>query len=238
MPRSTAAISRLPRARPSPRRAADPDAARPWLTYGRWLAEAGRKAEAIDAYQRAELRRPDHWTPRLVLPRLLRDAGRNEEADARLREAHRFSFDVDAWLALEVPWRELPPPRADEILLGRDDYGAVRGFLHPRNDHRWTRHRAWLRLVPVTTAAAYDVTVWMGSPEPSPNATPTVHVRADDGSGLAFVLSKEVQPFTFRAPAPQNGPLIVEIRAPTWNRSGEPPEQGVRVERMTVVPAR
>ena len=29
-------------------------------------------------------------------------------------------------------WRELPPPRTDEVLLARGDYGAVRGFLHPR----------------------------------------------------------------------------------------------------------
>jgi hypothetical protein len=216
----------------------DPHAARPWLTYGRWLAHDGRTAEAVLAYQRAELRKPDHWTPRLVLPRLLREAGRTGEADARLREAHSFSFNVDPWLGLEVPWRELPPPRADVILLGGDDYGAVRGFRHPRRDHRWSRHRAWLRLVPTTRAPAYDVTIAMGSPDPSPNAAPTVHVRGHGGSGASFVLSREVQPYTFRTPAPMTGPLIVEIRAPTWNLSGEPHEQGVRVERMTVVPAR
>jgi hypothetical protein len=216
----------------------DPAAARPWLTYGRWLLEEGRPSEAIDAYERADRRRPDHWTPRLVLPRLLREAGRTEDADARLREANQLSLNVDPWLALEVAWRVLPPPRTDEILLGRDDYGAVRGFLHPRGDHRWTRHRSWLRLVPTTAAAAYDVRLAMGSPEPSPNATPTVHVRAHGDSGVAFVLSREVQPYFFRAPAPRTGPLVVEIHAPTWNLSGQPPEQGVRVDRMTVVPAR
>ena len=145
---------------------------------------------------------------------------------------------MDPWLALEVAWRELPPPRANEILLGRDDYGAVRGFLHPRHDHRWTRHRAWLRLVPADAAPSYDVTLAMGSPEPSPNATPTVHVRANNDSGVAFVLSRDVQPYTFRASAPRSGPLLVEIEAPTWNLAGQPPEQGVRVDRMTVVPAR
>jgi hypothetical protein len=145
---------------------------------------------------------------------------------------------VDPWQALEVAWRELPPPRADAILLGRDDYGAVRGFLHPRNDHRWTRPRAWLRLVPATPAPAYDVTLAMGSPEPSANATPTVHVRGNDDSGVAFTLSRQVQPHSFRVRSPLNGPLIVEIRAPTWNLCDEPPEQGIRVDQMTVVPAR
>jgi hypothetical protein len=216
----------------------DTQSARPWLTYGRWLARAGRIAEAIDAYQRAELRRPDHWTPRLVLPRLLREAGRGQEADQRLREAYQLSWNADPWLALEVAWRELPPPRTDEIPLGRDDYGAVRGFLHPRNDHRWTSRRAELRLVPAVVAPFYDVTLQMGSPEPSPNATPTVHVRAAGSPGVAFTLSREVQPYTFRAAAPLNGPLLVMIDAPTWNLGDQPPEQGVRVDRMTVVPAR
>ena len=217
----------------------DTDSARPWLTYGHWLATAGRTTEAIDAYQRAELRKPAHWTPRLVLPRLLREAGRNDEADEWLREANQFSLNVDPWLALEVAWRELPAPRADQILLARDDYGSVRGFLHPRNDHRWTRHRAWLRLLPATPAPAYDVTLVMGSPEqPSPNATPMVHVRAEGGPAVAFVLSRKVQPYSFRVRSPLTGPLLVEIRAPTWNLSEEPPEQGIRVDRMTVVPAR
>jgi tetratricopeptide (TPR) repeat protein len=215
----------------------DTESARPWLTYGRWLAHAGRIAEAIDAYERAGLRRPDHWTPRLVLPRLLREAGRQQDADERLREANQFSWNVDPWLALEVAWRELPPPRTDVILLGKDDYGAVRGFLHPRNDHRWTTRHAYLRLIP-TAAPSYDVTLAMGSPDPSPNATPTVNVRASNSSGVAFTLSREVQPYTFRAAAPLHGPLIVTIEAPTWNLSDQPPEQGVRVDRMTVVPAR
>jgi hypothetical protein len=216
----------------------DPGAARPWLNYGRWLVEAGRPAEAVDAYERADRRRPDHWTPRLVLPRLLREAGRTGQADVRLREANQFSLNVDPWLALEVAWRELPPPRTDEVLLGRDDYGAVRGFLHPRGDHRWTRHRAWVRLIPASGAASYDVTVAMGSPEPSPNATPMVHVRAEGGTAVAFVLSRKVQPYSFRAPSPLIGPLLVEIEAPTWNLSDQPPEQGVRVDRVTIVPAR
>jgi len=30
----------------------------------------------------------------------------------------------------------------------------------------------------------------------------------------------------------------VRLDAPTWNRRGEPAEQGISVERMTVTPAR
>ena len=216
----------------------DPGSARPWLTYGRWLVDAGRWAEAIDAYERAALRRPDQWTPRLVLPRLLREAGRPEEADTLLREANQFSLNVDPWLALEVAWRELPPPRTDQILLGRDDYGAVRGFLHPRGDHRFTRHRAWVRMIPASTASSYDVTLAMGSPDPTPNRSPTVRVLADGAAPVSFTLAREVRPYTLRAPAPSDGPLLIEIEAPTWNLSDQPPEQGIRVDRVTIVPAR
>ena len=216
----------------------DPESPRPWLTYGRWLAHAkGRAAEAVEAYQRAELRRPDHWTPRLVLPRLLRAAGREQEADERLRDAYQFSWNVDPWLALEVAWRELPGPRTNEILLGRDDYGAVRGFLHPRGDHRWTTRHAQLILIPTEPGPIYQVTLFMGSPEPSPLASPTVRVRASRGSAISFTLTRDVRPYTFAA-EPMDGPLLVTIDSPTWNLSDQPPEQGVRVDRMTVVPAR
>jgi hypothetical protein len=65
-----------------------------------------------------------------------------------------------------------------------------------------------------------------------------VQVRAEGGPGLAFVLSRKVQPYSFRVRSPLTGPLLIEIEAPTWNLSDQPPEQGVRVDRMTVVPAR
>jgi len=114
----------------------------------------------------------------------------------------------------------------------------VRGFLHPRTDHRWTRHRAWLRLIPVTVAPSYDITLAMGSPDPSPYRSPIVRVSADGNAPVPFTLAREVRPYTLRMPAPSGGPLVVAIEAPTWNLSEEPPEQGVRVDRMTVVPAR
>jgi len=216
----------------------DPESARPWLTYGRWLVRAGRTPEAIDAYQRARLRRPDHWTPQVVLPRLLREAGRTEEADRAGREAYQLSMNVDPWLALEVAWRELLPPRTDEVALGAFDYGAVRGFLHPRKDHRWTGRRAQLRLVPTTPAPSYDVTLWMASPEPSPHAAPVVRVSVADMPRASFTLARDVRPYVMRVPAPADGPLLVTLESPTWNLADQPPEQGVRVDRMTVVPAR
>jgi hypothetical protein len=46
-----------------------------------------------------------------------------------------------------------------------------------------------------------------------------------------------VRPYTFHARLQPGEPLVVELRAPTWNSVGEPPDQGVRVDRMTVAPA-
>jgi tetratricopeptide (TPR) repeat protein len=216
----------------------DRESVRPWTRYGRWLAFAGHPAEAVAAYQRASLRREGHWVPRLVLPRLLADAGRVDEAQRLLPEAHRLSIDSDPWLMLEVAWRELPPPRANEIRLAGLDYGAVRGFLHPREGFRWSRHRAWMRLVPTVAAPAYDVTVEMGSPDPSPIAAPEVTLSAG-GRSQRFVLQRDVKPYSLRVPAPSAGePLVVSLTAPTWCLSSEPAEQGVRVDRVRIAPVR
>jgi hypothetical protein len=216
--------------------ARDRDSVRPWTQYGRWLAFAGHPAEAVAAYQRAALRREGAWVPRLVLPRLLADAGRLDESARLLPEARRASIDADPWLMLEIAWRELPPPRTDEIRLGGLDYGAVRGFLHPREGFRWSRQRAWMRLVPTSPAAAYDVTIEMGSPDPSPFASPEVTLSAGERRSR-FTLQREVRPYSLRVAAPPTGqPLVVSFTAPTWCVSTEPAEQGVRVDRMTVSP--
>jgi hypothetical protein len=122
-------------------------------------------------------------------------------------------------------------------LLSRGDYGAVRGFIDGRGDHRWSCGRAQLRLQPTFAGPACAVTLEMGSPPPSPIADPVVSVRVPGAPALTVRLSPEVRPYTFPARLERGEPLVVELRAPTWNSVGEPPEQGVRVDRMTVAPA-
>jgi hypothetical protein len=215
----------------------DGEAARPWLTYGRALAAAGEWDHAIHAYGLARQRKAHHWTPDLVMPRLLLEAGRPQEAALAVETANRFSFDVDPWLAQEIAWQELPPPRTDEVLLGRGDYGAVRGFSLPQRDHRWTLGRAWVRVRPAASPApAYDVTLDLGSPEPSPYATPRVRVSIDGGPPTELTLTREVKAYVVRAPAPRDGTLVIALRAPTWNHTGQPAEQGIRVDRVSVKP--
>ena len=48
---------------------------------------------------------------------------------------------------------------------------------------------------------------------------------------------REVAAYDFRARVNPGQPVYVHIEAPTWNRAGEPADQGVRVERMQVQPA-
>ena len=153
-------------------------------------------------------------------------------------EANAFSWNVDPWLALEAAWRALPAPVADEIRLGAGDYGAARGFSNPLRDGRWTRHRAWLRLRPRTSAPAYDVTLWMGSPEPSPLVAPIVRAQASGGAEAVFTLGRASAAYHVNATPDAGGVIAVRLEAPTWNRGREPAEQGVHVERMTVAPAR
>jgi hypothetical protein len=51
-------------------------------------------------------------------------------------------------------------------------------------------------------------------------------------------LKRTLDAYTFRSAAPPGDVLVVRLRSPTWIARGLPPEQGVRVERMTVAPAR
>ena len=243
----------------------DPRSPRPWFDFGQALVRTGHPAEAMDAYLRGlPVATGANWRGRLARPRLLESLGRPPEAAEAGRVLDRLSWDDDPWLVLEMAWRELPAPRTDEIVLGGgEDYGAVRGFLHPRGGdpqlfrhrlewnkydqlggpepppgtHRWTRHRAWLRLLPATTAPAYDLTLWMGSPFPSTLASPEVALRIGSGEPSRVTLDREVKPYRLRAAVAAGRPLIVRLDAPTWSRAGEPADQGVRVDRMTVSPS-
>jgi hypothetical protein len=211
-------------------------AARPWLAFGSALARRDEPVRALDAYRRAEERKSYVWTPRLVRPQLLAEAGLpNAEA---LAEADAFSWQVDPWLALEIAWRALPAPRADEVRLGRGDYGAVRGFTLPRRDHRWSMRQGWIRLRPVTGAAAYVVSVEMGFPPPSTLPEAEVLISVDGGPSRRIHVGRAVQRYSFEAPAPATGTMEVRIESPTWNRLDEPAEQGVRVDRVSVAPVR
>jgi hypothetical protein len=240
----------------------DPKSSRPWLAYARRLVFAGHLDEAIDAYRHgSSLGRPGGaWTPLLVLPRLLHDAGRTEEAEAALRDADTYSWNLEPWGALEIAWTELPPPRTNEVRLGvgQGDYGAVRGFLYPAGEapflkryqiwnkyppdalppgpHRWSRHRAWLRLVPLEPAPEYELTLLMGSPLPSPLAEVTVAVRADGGAPVRFDVGRELRPCSLKVSPRPGEPIVVQIDTPTWCRAGEPAEQGIRVDRLRVRP--
>jgi hypothetical protein len=240
-----------------------PRSARPWLAIGRRLWEAGKLREAVVAYERAAfLSTPGNWTARLALPRLLAEAGRPADAGSALLAADDVSWDNDPWLALEVAWRELPPPRTDVILVGDGDYGAVRGFYHPRGGdakrlrrhlgwnrydrpgeqspppgkHRWTRARAWLRLIPTQPAPACDVTIVMGSPFPSTLASATVRVRIDGRDAGSVTLGRDLRPYAFPATPKPGEAIVVSIDSPTWSLIGEPADQGVRIDSLSVRP--
>jgi hypothetical protein len=229
--------------------AKDPASARPWFEYGHALALRGRAAEAAAAYQRGQSLPALDWVPQVVLPRLLLESGQTEEAAKALRVANKLSWEQDPWILLEIGWRELPPPRTDELVLAQGDYGAVRNFFYPHGagvavdryksaaPHRWTRHRAWIRVLPTVAAPRFKVTIEMGSPSPSPVANPEVEVRVNEGPPTRLVLSSEVRPYTLEAATTPGAPVVVRIDAPTWSKIGQPAEQGVRVDRVRVEPA-
>jgi hypothetical protein len=239
-----------------------PRSPRPWFDLGKALDFRGDAAGAVAAYRTGEPRvAPPNWRGLVGLARLLPIVEPGAAAEAKVAALDTVSWETDPWLVLEVAWRELPAPRTDEVNLARNDYGAVRGFFHPRGQdqgarrqewaqygqdggpapppgpHRWTRRRAWVRLVPTRAVAAYDVTIEMGSPFPSPNPSPVVTVTGNDGVAHRQQLGPEVRPCTLRIAVAAGEPLVLRIDSPVWSRIGEPADQGVRVDRVSVKPA-
>jgi hypothetical protein len=242
----------------------DPRSARPWFDHGRNLYVAGHPAEALAAYERgASLASLFDWRAAVARPRLLRELGRDTEAAGAQYALDEISWTADPWLIEEAAWEELPVARADEVRLADGDYGSVRGFFHPRGGdpgllrarqewnhyedvggprpppgpHRWTRGRAWIRLLPADPAPAHELTLVMGSPFPSPVASPTVSVRVGAAPSQRFTLSPELKAYPLRIDTPRDRPVIVEIDSPTWCRSGEPADQGIRLDRVVLSPA-
>lgn len=240
-----------------------PRSPRPWFDHGRDLYLAGHPAEALAAYERgAALATLFNWRADVARPRLLRELGREADAMEADHKLDEMSWGGDPWLLEEAAWRELPPPAAHEVRLGDGDYGFVRDFHHPRGSdpsllrnrlewshhdepgspqpppgtHRWTRGRASVRIVPDDGAAAHELTLFMGSPFPSPLSAPTVEVRVNGGAPLRFPLSPEVKAYSARIDTPPGEPVRVEIKSPTWCRVGEPADQGIRLDRVALSP--
>lgn len=218
--------------------ARDPGSARPWIVYAGLLSRAGAFGAALAAYDRAERLRSDHWVPPVVRPQLLRAAGREKEAVRAERAAQILGLRRGSWPALEIAWRELPPPRGDELVLPRDEHGGARGLHHPRGGTRWTGRSAWLRVLPATPAAEYDVALELASPLPAAEAAPTVELRVRGGPSARYTLERAFRSYALRVPVSAARPLVLEIRAPAWLQVGLRAELGVAVRRMTVTPVR
>jgi hypothetical protein len=78
----------------------------------------------------------------------------------------------------------------------------------------------------------------MGSPFPSPLTAPDVTVRVNGSAPHEFRLTNAIADYSVRTELPAGQPIVVRIDAPTWTRYGEPAGQGVRVDRVSVRPAR
>ena len=232
---------------------------RPWARFGKSLAAKRHSADAIDAYRKAGEVAPVSWLPRVVLPQLLREAGRDDELTDAIRSADRASWNADPWLMLEIAWRELPPPRTNELQVGWGDYGAVRGFTQPRGDerareiearspifqksergdvppglHRWSRGTAWIRLMPTYRSARHRLVLRMGSPYPSTLSSPEVEVRVNGSETRFFTLGRRVRDYELDVETEPGEAIEIRLDAPVWSRAGEPASQGIRVDRVTL----
>jgi hypothetical protein len=244
--------------------ARDPRSPRPWLLLARRHAWGDRPQPALAALERARpLTTVANWSVAISRPRVWTAVGRTKDGIRAARTLDTLSWDTDPWLVLEMAWRDLPPPVTDRIELGGGfDYGAVRGFLHPRGaalplhlhrlewdryqlkggpqpppgTHRFSRGRSVLRLRPETPAAAYDVSLIMGAPFPCTLDRPQVTVAAG-GRSQTFTLDSALRSYTLARVRAEDGVVAVTLRAPTWSRAGEVADQGVRVDRLEIVPS-
>ncbi len=215
--------------------AADPTSTWPWIRYARWLAASGHPAEALAAYARAAPLREVPWEPPATRPALLDALGRPEEARLAGAEANRIAQLADSWILLDVAWRAVVPPPADEVLMARGDEGAVRDFGQARGDYRWSRPGAQVRLHPRTPAAAYDLVLEMGAPAPAPAGGREVGVIVDGERAETFTVGPSFAEYRMRVPAPRDGSLDIVLRARPWSHSGQSAAQGVAVRRVAVV---
>lgn len=214
-----------------------PTAAFPLTRLGTLAARAGHTALALRAYEQAEQRQSTDWRSTVALPQLLRDAGRDGEADARVAALGRQFTRPRAWEPLEIAWQELPAPRRDEIVVGRDDYGALLRFGERRGRVRFTQPGAALRLRPTSRAARYRVALLVGSPEPSPYEAPEITATCAGAPEHRLRLSRALTEHEFECAPDEQGVLVVRLATPAWNRPGSPVDAGVRVERLRAWPS-
>ena len=78
----------------------------------------------------------------------------------------------------------------------------------------------------------------MGFPDPSPLAGGDVRVTSNGAADARMRVGRAIERHSLETAAARSGIIIVRIEAPTWNRLGEPAEQGVRVDRVAVAPVR
>jgi hypothetical protein len=76
----------------------------------------------------------------------------------------------------------------------------------------------------------------MGSPVPSTLAAPEVTLRVNEGEATTVKLGRQIRRYSVEANVRPGDSIVVRLDAPTWSRAGEPADQGVRVDRMTVTP--
>jgi hypothetical protein len=60
----------------------------------------------------------------------------------------------------------------------------------------------------------------------------------EGGADARMRVGRTIERHSLETATPSSGIILVRIEAPTWNRLGEPAEQGVRVDRVAVVPVR
>ena len=205
------------------------------------VARRARSAPLAALERGAPLATVANWTAPISRPRFWRDLAMDHDAPCRPQPRPSRGTRTRGWssrspgatcrrptptrsswgwatttarcAASSIPRGAEPPINLHRLEWNR--YDMLGGPQPPAGTHRWSRHRAWLRLRPTIAARCLRRHARDGhSPFPSPSPRPRVTVSAG-GVTRAFQLDRDLRAYTLPSVRAVDGAGQVELKAPT-----------------------
>ena len=201
-----------------------------WLRLGDAARALGDQPRALSAYRTANRLTPSYIAASARLGDLLRSMG--DAAGAR--DAFEGQY-ADSQRVVDWSWRELRPPPATQLDVGDGlDFGYV-GGVYPAEEQqgataRWTAGDGWLRLR--GGAGPLIVRLRLAAPHPDGAAVPAQVCAA--GRCWPLELGPRWRTYSLQFSGAGDGPLLVEIRSPTFAAPDER-QLGVLIDAAVVV---
>ncbi|RRR74541.1 MAG: hypothetical protein EI684_06760 [Candidatus Viridilinea halotolerans] len=182
-----------------------------WLALGDLARRTGDLEAAERFYRSAHAERPPYVAPSASLGDLLRELGRNDEAQHAFQGVYLREQQMLDW-----SYQMLDPAPRTQLDVGSGlDFGYVGGFYPAEAlaglTSRWSNGRAALRLSATTSSDPLVLRMHLAAPRPNGTPVPLSLCRADHCTHL--ILSGEWRVVQILIP---NGPDAIELHSPTF----------------------